>query len=409
MNQAKKLRILMLDDDKFTLEFVTDLLIQLGISEVLVAQDGKAGLSVLAAQTKNIDLLICDIEMPGMDGIAFLRNIANQGYTGKIVLFSGIDEDLMKAAERLAKARGLNVIGTLKKPITVGALADVLIQLSKPFQKKIGSDRNELNIEVEDIRQALDSNQIVIFYQPKVSLSDNHVTGVECFARWYHTEYGLIYPGDFISIIEQHDLINDFTLYILRNAVKQLAAWQKMGLDLKIAINISIYNLNRCDLPEIFEEIVLQESGVSAESIILETTGSKLIEDFALSLDILTRLRLKGFGLSIGNFGTGYASLEKLKDLPFTELKIDRVFTNSAADEPSARAIVELSTRLGKIFNLNLVAQGIEKETDKDLIAELGCKEAQGYYIAKPMPGEHFVEWMRQYEETSKQNYLTNI
>ncbi len=408
MSHAKKLRILMLDDDKFTLEFVTDLLIQLGISEVLVAQDGKAGLSVLAAQTKNVDLLICDIEMPGMDGIAFLRNIANQGYTGKIVLFSGIDEDLMKAAERLAKARGLNVIDTLKKPITVGALAGVLMQLSKPFQKKIGNDRNELIIEAEDIRQALDSNQIVIFYQPKVSLSDNHVTGVECFARWYHAEYGLVYPGDFISIVEQNDLINDFTLYILRNAVKQLAAWQRLGLDLKIAINISIDNLNRCDLPEIFEEIVLQESGVSTESIILETTGSKLIKDFALSLDILTRLRLKGFGLSIGNFGTGYASLEKLKDLPFTELKIDKVFTNSAVDEPSARAIVELSTRLGKIFNLNLVAQGIEKEADKDLIAELGCKEAQGYYIAKPMPGEHFVKWMRQYEETSKQNYLAN-
>jgi CheY-like chemotaxis protein len=136
MSDAKKLRILLLDDDKFILEFITDLLIQLGISEVLVAQDGKAGLSVLAAQTKNVDLLICDIEMPGMDGIEFLRNIANQGYNGKIVLFSGIDADLLRAVERLAKARGLDVIGTLAKPVTVGSLAGVLDQLPQPFQKK---------------------------------------------------------------------------------------------------------------------------------------------------------------------------------------------------------------------------------------------------------------------------------
>ena len=130
MNKVKQTRVLVLDDDKFMLEFVSHLLRELGVNEVLVAEDGKAGLFVLSAQVTPVDLLICDIEMPGMDGIEFLRNIADQNYRGKIVLFSGVNPDLLKATERLATARGMNVIGTMTKPDTVGSLATILEQLS---------------------------------------------------------------------------------------------------------------------------------------------------------------------------------------------------------------------------------------------------------------------------------------
>lgn len=135
------MRVLVLDDDEFMLEFITHLLRELGVSEVLVATDGRAGLFVLAAQVAEIDLLICDIEMPGMDGIEFLRNIADQGYCGKIALFSGVDEDLLKAVERLALVRKLNVIGSLTKPVTIGALAAVLQQLSSPRQSTPDPDK----------------------------------------------------------------------------------------------------------------------------------------------------------------------------------------------------------------------------------------------------------------------------
>lgn len=136
MNNEKPIRVLVLDDDRFMLEFVSHLLRDLGVSEVLVAEDGKAGLFVMSAQVSAIDLLICDIEMPGMDGIEFLRNIADQYYSGKIVLFSGVNPDLLKATERLASVRGLNVIGTLAKPVTVGSLAALLAQLSIPISRR---------------------------------------------------------------------------------------------------------------------------------------------------------------------------------------------------------------------------------------------------------------------------------
>ena len=206
MNKVKQTRVLVLDDDKFMLEFVSHLLRELGVNEVLVAEDGKAGLFVLSAQVAAIDLLICDIEMPGMDGIEFLRNIADQNYRGRIVLFSEINPDLLKATERLATARGLNIIGTLAKPVTVGSLAAILEQLASPALKSIDSSQMRQIFDVEEIKQALIADHIDLFYQPKVAVSSDHVTSVECLARWRHAEYGYVSPNSFIPVIEQYAL-----------------------------------------------------------------------------------------------------------------------------------------------------------------------------------------------------------
>ena len=327
MNKKKNIRVLVVDDDKFMLEFVSLLLRELGVSEVLVAEDGKEGLFVLSAQVTAVDLLICDIEMPGMDGIEFLRNISDQKYSGKIVLFSGVDSDLLKATERLAIARGLHVIGTLVKPVTVGALASILEKLSLPIRRMIDPSTIKQIFDVEEIKQALIADHIDIFFQPKIAASSRRVTGVECLARWRHAQYGYVSPDNFISIIEQSGLINDFTRNVLKKSTQQLDLWLQQGLDLKISVNVSMENLDRFNLPEIYQEAV-QDSNVPIDRVTLEITEGKLGKDFAQSLDILTRIRLKGFGLSIDDFGTGYASMETLKYMPFTELKIDRIFAH---------------------------------------------------------------------------------
>lgn len=398
MDKKKNIRVLVLDDDKCMLEFVSHLLRELGVSEVLVAEDGKAGLFVLAAQIDTVDLLICDIEMPGMDGIEFLRNIADQQYEGKIVLFSGVEADLLKAIERLAIVRGLNVIGTLVKPVTVGSLVTILEKLSLPIHKTADSSAIKQIYDVEEIKQAVISDQIILFFQPKISASSRRVTSVECLARWHHAKYGYVSPDSFISIIEQNGLINDFTRNILRKSVQQLDLWLQQGLDLKISVNVSMENLDRFNLPEIYQEAV-QNSNVPIERVILEITEGKLGRDFAQSLDILTRIRLKGFGLSIDDFGTGYASMETLKYMPFTELKIDRIFAHNAAEDPAARVILESSIKLGKAFGLNVVVEGIETQADCELVAELGCDEIQGYFIAKPMLANEFSQWLSDYEK----------
>lgn len=398
MDKKKNIRVLVLDDDKFMLEFVSHLLRELGVNEVLVAEDGAAGLFALSAQIEVVDLLICDIEMPGMDGIEFLRHIADQKYSGKVVLFSGVGADLLKAIERLAIVRGLNVIGTLTKPVTMGSLTAILEKLSLPIQKTADSSQIRQMFDVEEIRQALMADQITLFFQPKISASSRRVTSVECLARWHHARYGYISPDNFISIIEQNGLINDFTRNVLKKSVQQLDIWLQNGLDLKISVNVSMANLDRFNLPEIYQEAV-QDSNVPIERVTLEITEGKLGKDFAQSLDILTRIRLKGFGLSIDDFGTGYASMETLKYMPFTELKIDRIFAHNATQDLATRVILESSIKLGKAFGLNVVVEGIETQADCELVAELGCDEIQGYFIAKPMLADEFSRWLCDYEK----------
>lgn len=398
MDKKKNIRVLVLDDDKFMLEFVSHLLRELGVNEVLVAEDGAAGLFALSAQIEVVDLLICDIEMPGMDGIEFLRHIADQKYSGKVVLFSGVGADLLKAIERLAIVRGLNVIGTLTKPVTMGSLTAILEKLSLPIQKTADSSQIRQMFDVEEIRQALMADQITLFFQPKISASSRRVTSVECLARWHHARYGYISPDNFISIIEQNGLINDFTRNVLKKSVQQLDIWLQNGLDLKISVNVSMANLDRFNLPEIYQEAV-QDSNVPIERVTLEITEGKLGKDFAQSLDILTRIRLKGFGLSIDDFGTGYASMETLKYMPFTELKIDRIFAHNATQDLATRVILESSIKLGKAFGLNVVVEGIETQADCELVAELGCDEIQGYFIAQPMLADEFARWLCDYEK----------
>ncbi|PXW86441.1 EAL domain-containing protein (putative c-di-GMP-specific phosphodiesterase class I) [Nitrosomonas sp. Nm84] len=401
MDKKKNLRVLVLDDDKFMLEFVSHLLRELGVNEVLVAENGAAGLFALSAQIEVVDLLICDIEMPGMDGIEFLRHIADQKYSGKVVLFSDVEADLLKAIERLAIVRGLNVVGTLAKPVTMGSLTAILEKLSLPIQKTTNSSQVRQIFDVEEIRQALMADQITLFFQPKISASSRRVTSVECLARWHHARYGYISPDNFISIIEQNGLINDFTRNVLKKSVQQLDIWLQNGLDLEISVNVSMANLDRFDLPEIYQEAV-QDSNVPIERVTLEITEGKLGKDFAQSLDILTRIRLKGFGLSIDDFGTGYASMETLKYMPFTELKIDRIFAHNAAQDSATRVILESSIKLGKAFGLNVVVEGIENQADCELVTELGCDEIQGYFIAQPMLADEFARWLCDYEKNRK-------
>lgn len=398
------MRVLVLDDDEFMLEFITHLLRELGVSEVLVATDGRAGLFVLAAQVAEIDLLICDIEMPGMDGIEFLRNIADQGYCGKIALFSGVDEDLLKAVERLALVRKLNIIGSLTKPVTIGALAAVLQQLSSPRQSTPDPDKIQQVFDVEEIEKALTADQIDVYYQPKISALTGHVTGVECLARLRHAQYGHLTPDNFIPVIECSGLINDFTSRVLRKSANQLNMWLRQALDLRISVKVSMENLDRFNLPEIYERTV-RACNVPIERITLEMTEGKLGKDFAQTLDILTRLRLKGFGLAIDDFGTGYSSMETLKHMPFTEMKIDRAFAHGATNDVVTRAILESSIKLGRTLNLNVVVEGIETETDYHLAVELGCDEIQGFFVAKPMPADDFIKWYIAHESTNDKRF----
>lgn len=394
------LHVMIVEDDATDLEFACNCLRKIGVSQISACAEGHQGLAVL--RTYEPDILICDLTLPGMDGISFLRNASENAYSGGIILLTSVDKSVMKAAENLVKAYGLTLLAALQKPISESALIAALKkQSARPVSKMINQKITSLSLI--ELQTGIVDGALEIFYQPKVSIRSGKVIGAECLARWNDPTRGLLGPDAFISTMEKHGMINQLSTLILEKSAAQLRKWYNQGHQLKLAVNMSMDNLNQLDLPEQFESI-LQTVGIRPSQFILELTETRLMENLTMSLEILTRLRLKGFGLSIDDFGTGFSTMDNLKQLPFTELKIDRAFVHGAVNDPASRAVLNSSIQLGKIFDLNLVAEGVETQQDWDFIAESGCGEVQGYFIAQPMPADQFIDWKIKWERKSLHN-----
>jgi EAL domain-containing protein (putative c-di-GMP-specific phosphodiesterase class I) len=391
---APLLRILVLDDEVFILDVVRDMLAGLGNFDITVETDGSRALAALTE--RQIDLLICDLSMPDMDGVEFLRFAAATSFQGSVLLHSGMDDAVRKAAERLAKAHGLHILGAYKKIIERDSMMGALGRLG--HYRRSGPETVSVDsLTIDELREGIANDRVEVYFQPKVSVYERTMVGVECLARWRHPSRGILPPAAFVHLIEQYALIDEFTLVVLRKSARLLGQWLREGHDFKMAVNVSMDNLNRLDLPEIMHRIVV-EAGVPPSNIVFEMTETRLMDNLTVSLEILTRLRLKGFGLSIDDFGTGFSTMENLKRLPFNELKIDRAFVDGASGDLMARSILESSVRLGKVFDLTLVAEGVETKDDWDLIVTSGCDQVQGYYVAKPMPAEELIQWKNEWE-----------
>lgn len=391
---GRTLKILLIDDDAFALNVLTRQLANLGYSDVqsyLRAQDALEQL-----QTDiTFDVVFCDLQMPEMDGIEFVRQLVQLNYRGALALVSGEDARILQTAERLARGHQLDVLGTLSKPVANLALLDLLAKLERnvvgesfPMSKRYTA---------RQLRQAIDSHQIINYYQPKVDLLSGMLVGVETLARWQHPDDGLIYPDQFICLAEDHGLIDDLTQTILINALRQGAVWHAKGLTVQVAVNISMDNLSELSFPDMVEHEA-DQAGLPLVNLTLEVTESRLMKDPLAALDNLTRLRLKRVGLSIDDFGTGHSSLAQLRDIPFTEFKIDRGFVHGASRDPNLQAILEANLAMAHQLDISVVAEGVELVDDWHLLRACGCDVAQGYLIAKPMPADDLPAWIQEWE-----------
>ena len=389
------LHVLVLEDENFQYDYVKDALRKLGIDKVSHAHNGFEGLAVLDAAEADPEMLICDLDMPGMDGIEFMRNVALRQYHGGILLLSGADAGVLKVAQRLASIHHLHLLGAYEKPITRQALIQAINDLHiQTRDQQYPSETADAPLDPNELRHALQAGQIEVWYQPKIAVrAPGGISGAECLVRWRHPQRGLVQPNRFIAMAEEHGLIDDLGMEVLRLAARELASWHRDGWHFPLSVNLSMDSLNRLDLPELIEQTV-RNAGVAPQNIVLELTESRLMENFTVSLDIIARLRLKGFGLSLDDFGTGFSTMENLQQLPLTELKVDRAFVQGATEDAGAHAILVSSIELGRNFNLSIVAEGVETQADWDLVAGLGCDEVQGYFIARPMPAEDFFVWL---------------
>jgi EAL domain-containing protein (putative c-di-GMP-specific phosphodiesterase class I) len=381
---------LVVDDEEFMLDFLCMAIEKSGVGNVISATSGVEALDQVEDRQQMFDIIVCDLQMPGMDGIEVIRQLANDGFSGGIILVSGKDKRVLKTAENMAEVRGLKVIGSLCKPMPVHEIISLMNKYAMAEQHASWAISD---VTANELDAAIRSGEITVNYQPQVDTKTGVVKSVETLARWFHPERGMITPDIFIDIAERHDLIDALADSIIMQATRQGAIWHKHGIDLSVAINISMYNLRHLDFPDRITYIVNQ-AGMDIKKLVIEITESRLVQDLGTYLDILSRLRLKGPLLSIDDFGTGYVSMDHLKQMPFGELKIDRAFVNGAYKDDTARAILQSSVSLAKQLEMTVVAKGVEVKEDWDLVSELGCDMVQGYYIAPPMDVETFDAWL---------------
>ena len=338
-------------------------------------------------------ILILDLNMPDMDGIEVMRRLAETGYTLPLILVSGYDMGVLHSAEQLARAHSLEIIASLSKPLKMEALREILQVYSQAgVDAKISSISNELQLTASELNTAIHSNQLVVHYQPQIDIKSGALVGVEALVRWQHPEHGLIYPDLFIPLAEKKDLISGLTEQVIKQAVEQILNWKSVGLIIHVSVNISAENITSLTLPEQLIDL-LNHHELDASMLTLEVTESALMSELVTSLDILTRLRMKGIGLSIDDFGTGHSSLSQLYRVPFTELKVDKSFVMNMQHDEDAKGIVKTCIMLGHELNMKVVAEGVEDKEIMALLYEMGCDIAQGYHIAKPMPADKLLEW----------------
>jgi diguanylate cyclase (GGDEF)-like protein len=243
-----------------------------------------------------------------------------------------------------------------------------------------------------DLRRALDRGELVLYYQPKVSISTGDVVGAEALVRWQHPERGLVFPDEFIPLAEHTGLIGPLTRHVLDTALARARTWSDAGRPLPVSVNLSARNLLDEALPGQVAEL-LAAHGLAPELLVLEVTETAIMTEPVRAQQVLEQLAALGTRISIDDFGVGYTSLSQLRSLPVSELKIDRSFVTTMTEDPSNALIVQSVVDLGHNLGLTLVAEGVETELALTALAGFGCDVAQGYYLSRPITAAAFDTW----------------
>jgi EAL domain-containing protein (putative c-di-GMP-specific phosphodiesterase class I) len=336
--------------------------------------------------------------MSAMDGVEFLQNLILREFDGGIVLMGATGGQFMASVEKLGGLHILRMLGTLNKPVTQQALWKVLGRRIDASKRQKPGAASVLEITAEELGDALDGSGLSLCYQPQVDVRTEAIVGVESLVRWDHPRLGLISPVRFVAEAEHHGLVDKLAERVFAASMAQAARWRAEGIFLNVSVNVSMQNLEVLSLPD-FLSAMAERFGLPPACLTLELNESQLVTDPASVLEILSRLRRKGLGLAIEDFGAGHADLEHLSGLPFTELKIGRAFVLNARQKPGAMALLKNTVLLAKKLGLKVVAEGVEAEWHWDLVKSLGCDLAQGYYIAKPMPPAQLVSCLKSWND----------
>jgi len=375
------------------------------IAETVCAIGAKAGFRTVSSTTparlrelveqNNPDVIVLDLQMPGLDGVSALRHLADVRSTAKIFLVTGMDERTIASAEQYGLRRGLTIFGTLQKPFDPGELFTRLERAHAAIRP----------LTAADLELAIANGELVVHYQPIIRrFADNtwDVSAVEALLRWNHPVRGLLTPDSFVSMGEAGGLSRAITDFVLQRGIEQLKGWEALRLRLGLRINVSATLISDIAFPDRLEAMLVEHS-LDAEMLALEITETAMLEQTPDAFDILTRLRIKNIGLAIDDFGIGYSSLTQLFRMPFNEMKIDRSLVGRIIEAKEAWIMVDALVALAHKLNLTVCAEGVENQATLDALGQFGCDFAQGYHISPAVPAAEIPKIIARWDQSQHQ------
>jgi len=387
--------VLIVEDSVVQRNHIASLVTMLGAASVPVACDGLEGLACLARMPE-IDLVLTDLEMPNMDGVRFIGEFAARGYRPDLIVISSMDPAVLHSVRLMAETYGLVVPGVLPKPVGEETLRNLLVSSSAPvFPLPPSSAPVRDAPSLAEIAEGIHTGSFTCYFQPQVTLVDGGLRGVEALVRWCHPTYGLLGPGAFLPQAEtREEIMSDLTQAILSQVASHWHRWRQKGLDVGVSVNLSAISIGRAGFSDQLLE-TCERLDLPPKAIVFEVTESASISNLGQSLENLTRLRMRGFHLSIDDFGTGFATFAQLERIPFTELKIDQSLTRHLPQAERNMLMVRGLLQMARGMGLVTVAEGVETLEAWNALRDMGCELAQGYLIARPMPGDQLPDWVQ--------------
>jgi EAL domain-containing protein (putative c-di-GMP-specific phosphodiesterase class I)/ActR/RegA family two-component response regulator len=390
--QLQSLHFLVAEADPVQRRALIEALGQVGATRVTDVPDGPTALRTLQAGfTPKVDVAVIDLDLGGMDGLELLRAIAALQSTVRLIVVGAQPASVLFSVESLAQAHGVDLLGTIAKPVTSTKLKTLLDNYQPPQPAHAGPDVPSFSFA--EVGIGLQKRQFEPFFQPKIELETGQVKGLETFARWRHPEHGMLGPAAFIGALEENNRVDFLDWTMLEMSVERCRRYHDQGIPISISLNLAPETLAH---PNFVRQVAstMQRHGVLPDYLTFEMTESAILSFDADFIERLVRLRMMGFGLAIDDYGTGRSNLQLLARIPFSELKIDRSFVDGASKKRPLGTVLKSCLGLAHSLDRMSVAVGVETRQDWDFLQGLGCTYAQGYHIANPMAADEFPGWL---------------
>ena len=383
---------MVIDDEPTQRLAVTLMCRALNLPPAIDLAEADAALAMIAAKQTTIDLVICDLDMPAMDGMEFIRRLAKIPAPPAMMILSGHPSELLDSVEGLGRARGLRMMASVKKPLTKSVLVEVLEALAAETDR-VPVFAAAPYLKPPEIDALIDTGGFEPYFQPQINLANGEVHGAEILARLVLPDGSIYMPAVFLERLVDRNLMASFTMEMVDKTLASVACWPDGIKRLHLSVNLT---------PALFEDLTIMrdvmaridQSGLPRSQIMFELVETAVSGDPMAFLEGATRLRLRGYGLSIDDFGQGNSTLDQLRRLPFTELKIDRAFISRIDTDLNNQAIVSNTISMAKALGMTVVAEGVETEDEARYLADLGCHFAQGYFYSQALASDRFVRFL---------------